>query len=89
MRHPSRASMRSSRRQTPEFQPLDSSLEAEHSDAAKANARAGALHGVVLAVGILLVVISIILITHGCASAVTVAEVSIPFLFLNQKPLLV
>ncbi len=88
MRHPSRASMRRNFRRELAFDAIDSAFAPEHTSDAKANARAGALHGFVLALCILSVVIPILLITKGCASTLSVAEFSHPFLFLNHKPLM-
>jgi hypothetical protein len=79
MRHPPRALLRRNLRPNPAFDMADSGFAAEPSNQAKANARAGALHGFVLALLILLVVVPIVLITSGCASKLTAAELSIPF----------
>jgi hypothetical protein len=85
MRHPPRAWTRDARSRAHAHLYADSSFQAEPTETAKANARAGALHGFVLAVAILLIVLPIILLTQGCAADLIAAELWIPGVLLNAR----
>jgi hypothetical protein len=85
MKHPSRAQTREARTRPVCDHYADGFLHAEPTENAKANARAGALHGAVLAVAILLLVVPIILLTNGCSTDVIAADFSIPGVLLMER----
>ena len=85
MKHPSRAQTREARMRPESDHYADAFLHAEPTENAKANARAGALHGAVLAVAILLLIVPIILLTNGCAADVNAADFSIPGVLLIER----
>jgi hypothetical protein len=85
MKHPSKALTREARTRARADFYADSQPPAEFTETAKANARAGALHGFVLALAILLVVIPIILMTNGCSVDLSAAEGSMPGFLLAAR----
>jgi hypothetical protein len=86
MKHPSRVLTREARTRARADFYADSEPQIEFTETAKANARAGALHGFVLALAILLVVIPIILMTNGCSVDPFAAEWSMPGFLLTARP---
>jgi hypothetical protein len=85
MKHPSRAQTREARTRPASEHYADGFLRPEPTENAKANARAGALHGAVLAVAILLLIVPLILLTNGCAADVIAADFSIPGVLLMER----
>ena len=87
MKHSSGAMTLASRNRPATTHYADALPHAEFSDTANANASASAcvLRGVVLAVGVLLLVVPIVLLTTGCSVDVIAADLSIPGVFLTNR----
>jgi hypothetical protein len=85
MKHPSRAATRDARTRPRVGEFGETHFGPQHTEQAKANARAGARHGFVLAVAILLLVLPIIFLTNGCTGDLIAAELSIPGVLLTAQ----